>query len=101
MGGDACVMGSWRRAGAEAPRVKTPANVEPLFRRYRRLKRFEPICLSFADDPKRKSLTRSRKYTPVSGSNRASPECPWTAFAKATADSLRERAERRLVSLTS
>src|SRR5712692_4053557 len=78
MGGDACVIGSWPSAGAAAPRVKPPANVAPLFRSSRRLKRFEPIGFSFADEPKRKSLTRSRKYTPVSGPNRASPECPWT-----------------------
>src|SRR5438105_10749756 len=76
MGGDACVIGSWPSAGAAAPRVKPPANVAPLFRSSRRLKRFEPIGLSFADEPKRKSLSRSRKYTPVSGPNRASPECP-------------------------
>src|SRR5437667_11698502 len=74
MGGDACVIGSWPSAGAAAPRVKPPANVAPLFRSSRRLKRFEPIGLSFADEPKRKSLSRSRKYTPVSGPNRASPE---------------------------
>src|SRR5207249_1234309 len=43
MGGDACVMGSWPSAGAAAPRVKPPANVAPLFRSSRRLKRFEPI----------------------------------------------------------
>src|SRR5947207_15715575 len=66
MGGDACVIGSWPSAGAAAPRVKPPANVAPLFRSSRRLKRFEPIGLSFADEPKRKSLSRSRKYTPVS-----------------------------------
>src|SRR5712691_2674215 len=71
MGGDACVIGSWPSAGAAAPRVKPPANVAPLFRSSRRLKRFEPIGLSFADEPTRKSLTRSRKYTPVSGPNRA------------------------------
>src|SRR5438046_3082677 len=76
MGGDACVIGSWPSAGAAAPRVKPPANVAPLFRSSRRLKRFEPIGLSFADEPERKSLTRSRKYTPVSAPNRASPECP-------------------------
>src|SRR5258706_12352780 len=74
MGGDACVMGSWPSAGAAAPSVKPPANVAPLFRSSRRLKRFEPIGLSFADQPRRKSLTRSRKYTPVSGPNRASDE---------------------------
>jgi hypothetical protein len=67
MGGDACVIGSWPSAGAAAPRVKPPANVAPLFRSSRRLKRFERIGLSFADEPKRKTLTRSRKYTPVSG----------------------------------
>src|SRR5216684_2127476 len=65
MGGDACVIGSWPSAGAAAPRVKPPANVAPLFRSSRRLKRFEPIGLSLADEPKRKSLSRSRKYTPV------------------------------------
>src|SRR6185436_19983092 len=43
MGGDACVVGSWPSAGAAAPRVKPPANVAPLFRRSRRLKRFEPM----------------------------------------------------------
>src|SRR5260221_10569013 len=74
MGGDACVIGSWPSAGAAAPRVKPPANVAPLLRSSRRLKRFEPIGLSFADQPQRKSLTRSRKYTPVSGPNRASDE---------------------------
>src|SRR5437773_10327517 len=67
MGGDACVIGSWPSAGAAAPRVKPPANVAPLFRSSRRLKRFEPIGRSFADEPKRKSLSRSREYTPVSG----------------------------------
>src|SRR5437667_11715600 len=67
MGGDACVIGSWPSAGAAAPRVKPPANVAPLFRSSRRLKRVEPIGLSFADEPKRKSLTRSRKYTPSRG----------------------------------
>src|SRR5438445_4870422 len=76
MGGDACVSGSWPSAGAAAPRVKPPANVAPLFRSSRRLKRFEPIGLSFADEPKRKSLSRSRKYTPVSGSNRAQSGVP-------------------------
>src|SRR6266516_6268850 len=65
MGGDACVIASWPSAGAAAPRVKPPANVALLFRSSRRLKRFEPIGLSFADEPERKSLTRSRKYTPV------------------------------------
>src|SRR5438128_5519040 len=80
MGGDACVIGSWPSAGAAAPRVKPPANVAPLFRSSRRLKRFEPINLSLADEPKRKSLSRSRKYTPVSGPSRASPECPWTSL---------------------
>src|SRR5438105_4478654 len=78
MGGDACVIGSWPSAGAAAPRVKPPANVAPLFRSSRRLTRFEPIGLSFADEPKRKSLTRSRKYTPVSGPiEQVHPECPW------------------------
>src|SRR5437899_11590820 len=79
MGGDAWVIGSWPSAGAAAPRVKPPANVAPLFRSSRRLKRFEPIGLSFADEPKRKSLSRSREYTPVSGPNRASPEVPASA----------------------
>src|SRR5882724_3809836 len=62
MGGEACVVGSWPSAGAAAPRVKPPANVAPLFRSSRRLKRFEPIGLSFADEPKRKSLPKSRVY---------------------------------------
>src|SRR5947208_13555785 len=84
MGGDACVIGSWPSAGAAAPRVKPPAKVAPLFRSSRRLKRFEPIGLSSADEPKRKSLTRSQKYTPVLGSNRASPEYPWTSLCHAS-----------------
>src|SRR5712672_3369062 len=67
MGGAACVVGPWPSAGAAAPRVKPPANVAPLFRSSRRLKRFEPIGLSFADEPKRKSRSRSREYTPVPG----------------------------------
>src|SRR5436189_2128883 len=79
MGGDACVTASWPSAGAAPPRVKPPANVAPLFKSSRRLKRFEPIGLSFADEPKRKSLARRREYTPGSGSNRASPEWPWTS----------------------
>src|SRR5262252_3849323 len=66
MGGEACAACSWPSAGAAAPRVKPPANVAPLFRSCRRLKRFEPIGLSFADERKRKSLPRSRKYTRVS-----------------------------------
>src|SRR5580765_1292027 len=53
MGGDACVMASWPSAGAAVPRVKPPANVAPLFRSSRRLKRFEPIGLSFADEPQK------------------------------------------------
>src|ERR1700730_9882597 len=76
MGGDACVIGSWPSAGAAAPRVRPPSTVAPLFRSSRRLKRFEPIGLSFADEPKRQSLARSRKYTPVSGSNRAQSGVP-------------------------
>src|ERR1700686_1703972 len=76
MGGDACVIGSWPSAGAAAPRVRPPANVAPLFRSSRRLKRFKPIGLSFADEPKRQSLARSRKYTPFSGSNRAQSGVP-------------------------
>src|SRR4029077_7245100 len=63
MGGDACVIGSWPSAGAAAPRVKPPASVAPLFRSSRRLKRFEPIGLSFADEPTRKSPTYGREYT--------------------------------------
>src|SRR5258708_8909788 len=61
MGGDACVIGSGPSAGAAAPRVKPPANVAPLFRSSRRLTRFEPIGLSFAVEPKRKSLTPKSK----------------------------------------
>src|SRR5438094_1877104 len=67
MGGDACVIGSWPSAGAAAPSVKPPANVAPLFRSSRRLKRFEPIDLSFADDPKRKSLSRVESIRPSRG----------------------------------
>src|SRR5580765_8408374 len=55
MGGDACVMASWPSAGAAVPRVKPPANVAPLFRSSRRLKRFEPIGLSFADEPQKEN----------------------------------------------
>src|SRR5437588_11516099 len=67
MGGDACVIGSWPSAGAAAPSVKPPANVAPLFRSSRRLKRFEPIDLSFADEPKRKSLSRVESIRPSRG----------------------------------
>src|SRR5207244_3944288 len=97
MGGDACVTGSWPSAGAAAPRVKPPANVAPLFRSSRRLKRFEPIGLSFADEPKRKSLTRSRKYTPVSGSNRAQSGVPLDLAVSRTKP---RRALRDVVTLT-
>src|SRR5204863_4654504 len=63
MGGDACVIGSWPSAGAAAPRVKPPANVAPLFRSSRRLTRFEPIGLSFADQPKREiAFPKSKVY---------------------------------------
>src|SRR5205823_4084807 len=67
MGGEACVIGSWPSAGAAAPRVNPPANVAPLFSSSRRLKRFEPIGLSLADEPQTNRFTRGREYTPVSG----------------------------------
>src|SRR6266566_886483 len=62
MGGDAWVMGSWPSAGAAAPRVKPPANVAPLFRSSRRFKRFEPIGLSFADEPQEIADPKSKVY---------------------------------------
>src|SRR6516162_3620689 len=67
MGGDACVTGSWPSACVAAPRVKPPANVAPLFRRSRRLKRFEPIGLSLADEPTRKSAYPKSKVYARSG----------------------------------
>src|SRR6516162_10027729 len=64
MGGDACVMGAWPSAGAAPPKVKPPANVAPLFRSSRRLRRFEPIGLSFADEPKRNRLPEVESIRP-------------------------------------
>src|SRR5882762_8522945 len=68
--------GVWPIAGATAPKVKPPANAAPPFRNSLRAGRFEPMGLSFADEPTRESLPRSRKYTPVSGSNRAQSGVP-------------------------
>src|SRR5262249_29923006 len=92
MGGDACVRGSWPSAGAAAPRVTPPANVAPLFRRSRRLKRFEPIGLSFADEPKRKPLTRSRKYTPSGPSCEVGPLGPFIGAIRCLGDEALDQA---------
>src|SRR5262252_4278856 len=68
MGGDPCAACSWPSAGAAAPRVTPPANAAPLFRSSRRLKRLEPMGLSFAGEPKKNEVACLKsKYTPVSG----------------------------------
>src|SRR5438093_13475293 len=55
MGGD---EGVWPIAGAAAPKVKPPANAAPLLRNSLRAGRFEPIGLSFSDEPAWESLPR-------------------------------------------
>src|SRR5436853_4909645 len=102
MGGDACVIGSWPSAGAAAPRVKPQANVAPLFRSSRRLKRFEPIGLSFTDEPKRKSLTEVESIRPSRGpieQVRSALGPPLSRFA-ALSWSERCASPERVVSLT-